>query len=74
MADYVNYMSDGDRSIILTTGYEPSKDTRTPVVIEPVTGFALEYGDNPGTINLSVKRCGCIECSLSVYARCYHRW
>lgn len=56
MGDYVNYMAGGDRAILLTTGFGVSKDTRTPVVIEPIDALMVDYGSNSGTLDLSIKK------------------
>ena len=56
MGDYINYMAGGDRAMLLTTGFLVSKDTRTPVVIEPVKDLTIAYGGNSGTLDLSVKK------------------
>lgn len=56
MGDYVNYMAGGDRVMLLTTGFEVSKDSRTPVVIEPIENLMVDYGSNSGTLDLSIKK------------------
>ena len=56
VADYVNFTADGDRVILLTTGFSLSKEVRTPVVLEPVKEFTVSYGENSGTMYLAVKK------------------
>ena len=56
MADYVNYVSGGDRSMLLITVYELNKEGRTPVVAEPLKSFSVTYGANSGSIDLNAKK------------------
>jgi hypothetical protein len=55
-ADYVDYMSGGDRAIILGSGFPVTKETRTPAVIEAPTGLTVTYGNLPGVLQVSVKK------------------
>lgn len=55
MCDYVNYVG-GTRAILLTSGFELSKDTRTNVVIEPPKNVDVAYGETPGSLNISIKK------------------
>src|SRR5437868_4199630 len=54
LARYLNYTADGDRSLLLTTGYDVNKE-RQPVVITTPENLVIINGPNPGELIVSVK-------------------
>lgn len=46
----VNYLADGNRTMVLTTGYEVSKDTISRQVLGAITGLYVHQGVNAGEI------------------------
>ena len=46
----VNYVANSDRMKLTTTGFDLSKDFRTNVVLNPITGFVVSQGDNAGEL------------------------
>jgi hypothetical protein len=54
LASYINFTADGDRSKLLTTGYDVSKE-KTPVVITKPENITVTNGMNAGDLVVSVK-------------------
>jgi hypothetical protein len=54
LAGYINFAAGGDRSILLTTGYDVSK-IPVPVIITKPTGIKIINGGNSGELIVSVK-------------------
>ena len=55
LCNEVNYVANGDRVMLLSSGFGVSKDIWTPVVIEPAKNVIVHYGDNSGEMNVTVK-------------------
>jgi hypothetical protein len=53
--DMVNYVAQGDRVILLGSGFDVSKETVTPVVLEPAKNVVIKYGENSGQMDVAVK-------------------
>ncbi len=51
----VNYIANGDRLKLTTTGFDLSKDFRTKNVLMPLSGFVVSAGDNAGELATSFK-------------------
>lgn len=56
VCNFVNYVADGDRAILLTTNFPLNKETRKNVVLTEVKGFKVEYGINSGEMIPSFKK------------------
>ncbi len=52
----VNYEQKGNREALLTSGFAVSKDASTPVVLAPIKKMTVNYGDNPGQLEIVVKK------------------
>lgn len=52
----VNYEQKGNREALLTSGFAVSKDASTPVVLAPIKKMMVNYGDNPGELEIVVKK------------------
>ena len=55
LCNMVNFTADGDRVILLSSGFNVSKDITTPVVIEPAKNVIVNYGANSGEMDVTVK-------------------
>ncbi|HVT86397.1 MAG TPA: fibronectin type III domain-containing protein [Chitinophagaceae bacterium] len=53
LASYINFTADGDRSKLLTTGYDVSKE-KAPVTITKPENITVTNGMNPGDLVVSV--------------------
>ena len=51
----VNFVGDGDRVKLLSSGFDISRDIETPVVIEPAKNVVINYGSNSGEMTVAVK-------------------
>ena len=55
LCNEVNYVAEGDRVKLLSSGFDISKDIETPVVIEPAKNVVINYGSNSGEMTVAVK-------------------
>ena len=51
----VNFVAQGNRVLLLSTGFNISKVTTTPVVIEPAKNVLVNYGVNSGELDVTAK-------------------
>jgi hypothetical protein len=54
LALYINLTAEGDRSLLLTSGFDVNKE-RQPVIIVTPENLTIKNGDNPGELIVSVK-------------------
>ena len=55
LCSLVNFVADGNRVLLLNSGFDISKDISTPVVIEPAKNVIVSYGANSGEMDVAVK-------------------
>ena len=60
MCKWVNYVADGNRTWLQSTGFDLSKATRTNGVLKPIEQFTAENGMNAGEFNFSFKSQGAV--------------
>lgn len=51
----VNFVAQGDRVMLLGSGFNISKETVAPVVIEPAKNVIVAYGANSGELDITAK-------------------
>jgi hypothetical protein len=56
LGNYINLTTPNDRPSQLTTAFKMNKETRTPVVLEPIKEFTVNYGAVSGSMDLFVKK------------------
>jgi hypothetical protein len=54
LARYINFTAEGDRALLLTTGYDVNKE-KQPTTIGTPENLKIVNGDNPGELIVSVK-------------------
>jgi hypothetical protein len=54
LADYVNFCANGDRSILLTSGYDITKEPQPTVITKP-ENLEVNNGSNSGELQVRVK-------------------
>ena len=55
LCNEVNYVAEGNRVKLLSSGFDISKDIETTVVIEPAKNVIINYGSNSGEMTVAVK-------------------
>ncbi len=53
---FVNLTAKGDRTALLSTGFQVSKEFKTPSTLLPLTDVLVNYGDNIGDIKVEIKK------------------
>ena len=52
----VNFEQKGNREALLTSGFAVSKEAITPVVLAPIKKLKVNYGNNPGELEIVVTK------------------
>ncbi len=55
LCSLVNFTAAGNRVMLLSSGFDISKDITNPVVIEPAKNVIVTYGANSGEMDVAVK-------------------
>ncbi len=55
LCNLVNFVAAGNRVLLLSSGFDISKDIAATVVIEPAKNVIVSYGANSGEMNVAVK-------------------
>ena len=55
LCSLVNFVAAGNRVLLLSSGFDISKDISTPVVIEAAKNVTINYGVNSGEMDIAVK-------------------
>ena len=61
LASDINYVAQGNRSMLLTTGYETSKDIISRLVLGAITGLYVTQGVNAGEVIVGFDTQGAIQ-------------
>ncbi len=61
LADYVTATANGDRAMLISSGFKVSKGTRNPRTLGDVNNFRVELGPNSGEALLSVDGVKCVD-------------